>query len=108
MSNLVICVGRIGQGGCSLEAEPLPEFAAKPVDGDLDRRDRHPEIAGGLMEATATADMRTSSIKLSLPLDIRLPGPDGDLTGDLPLFRTRTDFDPEPGRIGLVLKGEAP
>jgi hypothetical protein len=41
------------------------------------------------------------SMSMTLPIDIRLaPRPQGvELLGDVPLFRTRTAFDPEPGRI---------
>lgn len=66
------------------------------------------ELAGGLMEAARASPIRTRSVELSLPIDLRLPGPDGELRGDLPLFRLRTAFDPEPARLAITLAERAP
>lgn len=45
--------------------------------------------------------IRPRSVRLSLPIDLRLRSTDEgpQIVGDLPLFRTRTDFDPEPVRL---------
>jgi hypothetical protein len=64
------------------------------------------ELADGLLAATAMAGrgaVRATSVEISLPLEIRLPATDGELEGDLPLFRRRTAFDPEPARLTLLL-----
>lgn len=50
---------------------------------------------------------RVTSLELSLPIDIRLPASGNGLRGDVPLFRLRTAFDPEPAHLTIVL-GEAP
>jgi len=60
-------------------------------------------ITDDLMSATATTQLQTSSVELTLPIDLRLPGENDDLIGDLPLFRMRTAFDPEPAHIHIVL-----
>jgi hypothetical protein len=65
------------------------------------------ELAGGLLEATAVAPLGLSSVELDLPLDLRLDAA-GELEGDLPLFRLRTAFDPEPARLRIVLGEAAP
>lgn len=66
------------------------------------------DLAGGLLDAAGGGPLRTRSVELTLPIDIRLPGPGGELTGDLPLFRLRTDFDPAPARLRIVLGEQAP
>ena len=45
--------------------------------------------------------VRARSMSLSLPIDLRLVRTDRgwQVLGDVPLFRTRTDFDPEPARL---------
>jgi hypothetical protein len=59
------------------------------------------ELAEGALGFAGAGAVRARSISLSLPIDIRLvPGDDGPtLIGDVPLFRMRTAFDPEPARI---------
>lgn len=58
-------------------------------------------------DGMANASLRVTSVELSVPLDIRLSELDGALLGDLPRFRRRTAFDPEPARLSIIL-GEAP
>jgi len=60
-------------------------------------------IATELPQATAAIPLQTGEIELTLPLDLRLPLAGGELTGDLPLFRLRTAFDPEPAQLYVVL-----
>ena len=62
-------------------------------------------LLGELAESTAAFAggdaVRVRSMSISLPIDLRLvlaaAGP--ELIGDVPLFRTRTDFDPDPARL---------
>ena len=61
------------------------------------------EIASSLLDATAKTPLHTSSVELKLPVDIRFPDENGDLSGELPLFRTRTVFDPEPSWLHIIL-----
>ncbi len=61
------------------------------------------EIADGLLEATANAPLQTRTVELKLPIDIYFPDKGEDLAGDLPLFRLRTVFDPEPSWLHIVL-----
>lgn len=51
--------------------------------------------------AASGVPVRARSLSISLPIDLRLAQTrDGPLViGDLPLFRTRTDFDPDPARL---------
>jgi hypothetical protein len=65
------------------------------------------DITDGIMEIAARTPIRTRSVEMSLPLDIRLPDGGTDLIGDLPLFRLRTAFDPAPARLNIVLKEAA-
>lgn len=64
------------------------------------------ELLGELAEAAALAGIgavRARSLSISLPIDMRvLPSGDGPLViGDVPLFRTRTAFDPDPARLDV-------
>lgn len=64
------------------------------------------ELLGELAEAAAFAGIgavRARSMSISLPIDLRLlPTPAGPLViGDVPLFRTRTAFDPDPARLAV-------
>jgi hypothetical protein len=45
--------------------------------------------------------VRARSLSLSLPIDLRLASTDKGLEviGDVPLFLTRTEFDPDPARL---------
>lgn len=59
------------------------------------------ESAATFADATGGMPVRGRSLSLSLPIDLRLlstaDGP--EVIGDVPLFRTRTDFDPDPARL---------
>lgn len=44
--------------------------------------------------------VRARSLEMTLPIDIRLVG--NELIGDVPLFRTRTAFDPEPAQLAVT------
>jgi hypothetical protein len=59
---------------------------------------------GDLLAAGAADGLALRSLQLELPLDLRLaPGTAGvALIGDLPQFRTRTAFDPEPARLAIT------
>lgn len=59
------------------------------------------DSAAALVEATGELPLRTRSLSLSLPIDLRvvLTEHSSEVLGDVPLFRTRTDFDPEPARL---------
>ncbi len=60
------------------------------------------ELADGVAGfAGGDGMVRARSMAISLPIDLRLvPGEDGyELIGDVPLFRMRTDFDPDPARL---------
>lgn len=50
----------------------------------------------------APADIRVASVEFSLPIDIALTDDTG-FHGDVPLFRRRTAFDPEPAHLRIVL-----
>ena len=63
------------------------------------------EIAENLLEATSQVPLHMSSVELRLPVDLRFPDKDNELTGSLPLFRLRTAFDPEPAELYIVLGG---
>lgn len=61
------------------------------------------DITSGILGATATAPVHARSVELTLPIDIRLPQGEEDLIGELPLFRMRTDFDPEPATLHILI-----
>lgn len=59
------------------------------------------ELAGAADAFAADGPVQARSIRIGLPIDLRLV-PDGagfTLIGDVPLFRTRTAFDPDPARL---------
>lgn len=65
------------------------------------------ELLGELAEAAAFAGIgavRARAMSISLPIDLRLvPTAAGPIViGDVPLFRTRTAFDPDPARLGVL------
>jgi hypothetical protein len=64
------------------------------------------EIAGSALDmpGTAVQSVHVTSIKFDLPIDIRLAREDDVvlLIGDVPLMRTRTDFDPLPARLQIT------
>lgn len=64
------------------------------------------ELADGVADLAGlagNAPVRTRSLSLSLPIDLRLASTDEGLQviGDVPLFLTRTDFDPDPARLEI-------
>lgn len=65
------------------------------------------DLAGSAMgevrRAGDPAMPRVTSLALSIPIDIRLASGGTELQGDLPLFRRRTAFDPEPAHLTIVL-----
>ena len=71
-----------------MNRRPMSEMLADITDGVMaSHRD------GALVHA--------AQIEMRLPLDIRMRA-DGVLSADLPLFRTRTDFDPRGGWLSLT------
>lgn len=69
------------------------------------------DVADGALTETlqAAGDMplRVTSLEMTIPLDIRLAPETGVFEADFPLFRRRTDFDPEPAQLTVTL-GEVP
>ena len=65
------------------------------------------ELLSELADSAAAFDVagdtpvRVRSLSLSLPIDLRLASTDKGLEviGDVPLFLTRTEFDPDPARL---------
>lgn len=61
------------------------------------------ELADSAAAFDVAGDMpvRARSLSLSLPIDLRLASTDKGLEviGDVPLFLTRTEFDPDPARL---------
>lgn len=53
--------------------------------------------------AAGTVPVRARSLSLSLPVDLRVTVTDSgiEVLADVPLFRTRTAFDPEPARLAV-------
>jgi hypothetical protein len=67
------------------------------------------DVAEGVLAAHRPgAAVRADRIELTMPIEIRvLAGPSGPvLSGDLPLFRWRTDFDPRVGRLSVIWTAE--
>lgn len=54
-----------------------------------------------LADSRGSAPVRVRSLSLRLPIDLRLAQTDQGLEvlGDVPLFLTRTDFDPDPAHL---------
>ena len=61
------------------------------------------ELADCLTAFPANSGLQAQSLSLDLPIDVRLVSTaDGlQLIGDVPLFLTRTDFDPTPARLAV-------
>jgi hypothetical protein len=59
------------------------------------------DSAAAFADVTANMPVRARSLSLSLPIDLRLASTDKGLEviGDVPLFLTRTEFDPDPVRL---------
>ncbi|WP_195819515.1 hypothetical protein [Roseobacter sp. MH60115] len=69
------------------------------------------DIADGAMTETLVAaghlPLRVTSLEMSVPLDVRWAADEGVFQADFPLFRRRTEFDPEPAQLTITL-GEVP
>ncbi|WP_372665928.1 hypothetical protein [Amycolatopsis kentuckyensis] len=59
------------------------------------------ESAAAFAGVAGEMPVRPRSLWLSLPVDLRLIVTAGEpeVVADVPLFRTRTDFDPDPARL---------
>jgi hypothetical protein len=59
------------------------------------------DSAAAFADAAGNMPVRARSLSLSLPIDLRVGWTDEGLEviGDVPLFLTRTDFDPDPARL---------
>ncbi|HEY5712776.1 MAG TPA: hypothetical protein VIT38_12860 [Allosphingosinicella sp.] len=61
------------------------------------------DLADGVagFAASGPGGIRARSLAISLPIDVRLVPTQGgyELIGDVPLFRMRTDFDPDPAML---------
>ena len=59
------------------------------------------DSAAAFADVAGDMPVRARSLSLSLPIDLRLaPTADGlEVIGDVPLFLTRTDFDPDLARL---------
>lgn len=60
-----------------------------------------------MMPDEAYPPVRVTSLNISIPIDISIAPDDEAFLGDLPLFRRRTAFDPEPSHLTITL-AEAP
>lgn len=62
------------------------------------------DSAAVLAGSTATMPVRARSLSVSLPIDLRLISTNQTLhvIGDVPLFLTRTDFDPDPAHLDVT------
>ena len=72
------------------------------------------DSAAVFADAAGATPVRPRSLSISLPIDLRLASTDEgvEVIGDVPLFLTRTDFDPDPARLevewlAIPLAGEA-
>lgn len=61
------------------------------------------ELAQGFAGFGRGAGIQPRSLHLRLPIDLRLAAVEGgfEIIGDVPLFVTRTAFDPDPARIEI-------
>lgn len=61
------------------------------------------DLAAGVTDFVDSPFVRARSLSIDLPIDLRLVlSPEGPIViGDVPLFRTRTDFDPDPARLQI-------
>jgi hypothetical protein len=68
---------------------PLGELVTELAEGMADL-----DVAGGV-------PVRARSLSLSVPVDLRVTSTDAGIVviADVPLFLTRTAFDPEPARL---------
>ena len=59
------------------------------------------DLSGSVADFIGSPLVRARSLAIDLPIDLRLVAtPEGPLViGDVPLFRTRTAFDPDPARL---------
>ncbi len=59
------------------------------------------DSAAAYADVAGSMPVRARSLSLRLPIDLRLTWTDEgpEVIGDVPLFRTRTEFDPEPARL---------
>jgi hypothetical protein len=59
------------------------------------------DSAAAFADVAGAMPVRARSLSLSLPIDLRLVGTaeEPEIIADVPLFRTRTDFDPDPARL---------
>ena len=59
------------------------------------------DSAAAFAGVTENMPVRACSLSLSLPIDLRFASTHQGLEviGDVPLFITRTDFDPDPARL---------
>ena len=64
------------------------------------------EIFEGVLMTMSQADIKATSVELSLPINIGFEnGSDGlAMIGELPQFLTRTDFDRDVGRMHVVIQ----
>ncbi|MFL0355808.1 hypothetical protein ACI5KX_04955 [Erythrobacter sp. GH1-10] len=61
------------------------------------------EIASSALEGTAGAPIAVHGLEIDLPIELRLHSSDegAALHGDVPLFLTRTPFDPPVSRLAV-------
>lgn len=61
------------------------------------------ELAQGFAGFGGGAGIQPRSLHLRLPIDLRLAAVEGGfaILGDVPLFVTRTAFDPDPARLEI-------
>ena len=54
-------------------------------------------------DVAGSMPVRARSLSLNLPIDLRMVSTDHgvEIYGDVPLFRTRTAFDPDPARLEI-------
>jgi hypothetical protein len=88
--------GRRGLGELLTElADGVAAFAGPPVSSGS---------AGSAGSAGSPGSpVRVRSVSLSVPVDLRVASTDTgpDVVADVPLFRTRTAFDPDPARLSV-------
>jgi hypothetical protein len=65
------------------------------------------DLGGDVLNAIVVDTVMPETVELRLPLDIRISENGEDLAGELPLFRNRTYFDPEPAVFEIVLARSA-
>jgi hypothetical protein len=67
------------------------------------------DTAAAFADVAGEMPVRPRSLSLSLPIDLRLVMTAGEpeVIADVPLFRTRTDFDPDPAGIEVEWRAVA-